>query len=319
VTQRTLKAKVDVVGVGLHTGSRIRMQILPAPAGAGIRFERTDMPGASLELSSLLASPGRRGPESASLSRADHATTLAGAGFTISTVEHLMAAFHGLGVDNAVVRLSGGEVPIMDGSAAPFVFLIKEAGLRDLGVSRNAIVFHRPVSVVDGDREVTIYPADSFRITYTIDFPHPAIGRQSLSRSVDERTFVHQLAPARTFCLLKDVQALRERGLALGGSLQNAVVVGDAGPLNDLRFQDEFVRHKALDLIGDLALLGHPLAAHVVAHKAGHAMHGRLLNEVLRCRDAWSLVPRVPASVSAGAPVLRPVRPSARVLGGVSV
>lgn len=319
MTQRTLKAKVDVVGVGLHTGSKIRMQILPAPAGAGIRFERTDLEGACLELSTLLQPSSGRGPGAASLSRADHATTLSGAGFTISTVEHLMAAFHGLGVDNAIVRLSGDEVPIMDGSAAPFVFLLKEAGLRDLGEPREAIVFHRPISVVDGDREVTVYPADNFRITYTIDFPHAAIGRQSLSRSVDERTFVHQLAPARTFCLLKDVQALRERGLALGGSLQNAVVVGDAGPLNDLRFQDEFVRHKALDLIGDLALLGHPVSAHVVAHKAGHALHGRLLNEILRCRDAWSLLPRVPAGVGATVSPLRPARSSSRALGGMAL
>jgi UDP-3-O-[3-hydroxymyristoyl] N-acetylglucosamine deacetylase len=315
VTQRTLKSKVDVVGVGLHTGARIRMQILPAPAGAGIRFERTDLEGAWLDLSSLLSPSGQR-PGAATLSRTDHATTLAGPGFTISTVEHLLAALHGLGVDNAVVRLSGDEVPIMDGSAAPFVFLLKEAGLRDLAEPREAIVFHRPISVVDGDREVTVYPADSFRITYTIDFQHPAIGRQSLSRSVDERTFIHQLAPARTFCMLKDVQALRERGLALGGSLQNAVVVGDAGPLNDLRFQDEFVRHKALDLIGDLALLGHPVAGHVVAHKAGHAMHARLLNEILRCRDAWSLVPRVPAGSGASrAP--RPLRAPTQVLGGL--
>ncbi len=318
MTQRTLKSRVDVVGVGLHTGSRIRMQVLPAAEGTGIRFERTDLSGAPLNLRSLLSAPGQRGPGHASLSRADHATTLSGGDFTISTVEHLMAAFLGLGIDNALVRLSGGEVPIMDGSSAPFVYLLKEAGLREQGEPRETIVFHRPVSVVDGDREVTVYPADHFRISYTIEFTHPAIGRQSLSRTIDERTFVHHLAPARTFCLLRDVEALRERGLALGGSLQNAVVVGDNGPLNPLRYNDEFVRHKALDLIGDLALLGHPLSGHVVARKAGHALHARLLNEILRCRDAWSLVPQdAPAAVRI--PAVAALRTTAtRVLGGAA-
>ncbi|HKY33767.1 MAG TPA: UDP-3-O-acyl-N-acetylglucosamine deacetylase [Candidatus Polarisedimenticolia bacterium] len=296
MNQRTVKSSIDVVGVGLHTGRRIRLEIHPAPAGAGIRFERSDRRDAVLALGSLL---DQQGEAAARLSRADHATTLAGDGFSISTVEHLMAALRGLGVDNAVVRLSGDEVPIMDGSAAPFVFLLKEAGLKDLGVPRRSIVLNRPIGVVDGDREVTLYPADHFRITYTIDFPHAAIGRQTISRTVDERTFVNQLAPARTFCLLKDVQALRARGLALGGSLLNAVVVGDAGPLNPLRFQDEFVRHKALDLIGDLALLGYPLAGHVVAYKAGHEMHARLLRKMLEARDAWTVVTPVPAHAEA--------------------
>ncbi|MGH9868425.1 MAG: UDP-3-O-acyl-N-acetylglucosamine deacetylase [Candidatus Polarisedimenticolia bacterium] len=317
--QRTLKSRIDVVGVGLHTGSRIRMQILPAPANSGIRFERTDLQNGAVDLKTLILPSNLRGARSASLSRADHATTLSGPGFTISTVEHLMAAFLGMGVDNAIVRLSGGEVPIMDGSAAPFVFLLKEAGLRDLGEPRQTILINRPISVLDGDREVVVYPSDSFRITYTIDFPHQAIGRQSLSRTINQRTFIHQLAPARTFCMLKDVQALRERGLAMGGSLQNAVVVGDAGPLNPLRFSDEFVRHKALDLVGDLALLGHPIAGHVVAHKAGHAMHARLLNEILRQRDAWSLTTHVPESAPlAEAPGSTARRPAAsRGLEGI--
>ena len=177
----------------------------------------------------------------------------------------------------------------MDGSAAPFVYLLKEAGLKDLGVPRKMITMNRPVSVVDGDREVTVYPADHLRISYTIDFAHPSIGRQHISRSVTERSFINELAPARTFCLLKDVEMLRKRGLALGGSLSNAVVVGDAGPLNNLRFHDEFVRHKALDLIGDLALMGHPILGHVVAHKAGHAMNSRLLKALLDAPDAWTL------------------------------
>ena len=292
MTQKTIKTRIDVVGIGLHTGKRIRMEILPASADAGIRFVRTDIEDASITL-------GVHG--SARISRVDHATTVSGQGFTISTIEHLMAALRGLGVDNATICLSGDEVPIMDGSAAPFIFLVKEAGLRDQGVPRRFIQMKRPVSVLDGDREVTIYPSDHFRISYTIDFAHPAIGRQSLSRSIDEKSFLNELAPARTFCLLKDVQMLRKRGLALGGSLANAVVVGDQGPLNTLRFHDEFVRHKALDLVGDLALLGHPILGHVVAHKAGHEMHSRLVVRLLAERDAWTLTARTPAAAGAAA------------------
>ncbi len=294
-SQRTLRKASDVVGVGLHTGKRIRMRILPAEADRGITFVRTDLGNSTMSLGLSANGSG------AKILRADHATTLSGDGFTISTVEHLMAAFRGLGVDNATVLLSGDEIPIMDGSAAPFVYLIREAGLKDLGVPRRVIHLNRPVGVLDGDREVTIYPADHFRITYTIDFSHPAIGRQTLSRGIDEETFVEELAPARTFCLLKDVQELRKRGLALGGSLANAVVVGDQGPLNDLRFHDEYVRHKALDLVGDLALLGHQVLGHVVAHKAGHAMHSRLLMKLMESRDAWDLTSpaRVPAVAAA--------------------
>ncbi|HEY3174593.1 MAG TPA: UDP-3-O-acyl-N-acetylglucosamine deacetylase [Candidatus Polarisedimenticolia bacterium] len=302
MTQRTLKTRIDVVGVGLHTGRRIRMEVAPASADTGIRFVRSDLGGAAISL-------GVGGD--ARVSRVDHATTLSGEGFTISTVEHLMAALRGLGVDNATVHLSGAEVPIMDGSAAPFVYLVKEAGLKDLGVPRRYLQLKRPVSVLDGDREVTIYPADHFRISYTIDFTHPAIGRQSLSRGIDERTFVKELAPARTFCLLKDVQLLRKRGLALGGSLANAVVVGDQGPLNNLRFHDEFVRHKALDLVGDLALLGHPVLGHVVAHKAGHEMHSRLVVRLLTERDAWTLTTRAHVPVAAATGVIAAASPHA--------
>jgi len=297
--QRTIKSQIDLVGVGLHTGRRIRMQIQPAAADAGIRFVRTDLEGASLRLDPLAPiEQGEASGESgtARISRADHATTLSGNGFSISTVEHLMAAFRGLGIDNAVIRLSGDEVPIMDGSAAPFVYLLKEAGIRHLDAPRRVIALKRPIGVVDGDREVTVYPADRFRITYTIDFSHPAIGRQTFARTVGRRVFVDELASARTFCLLKDVQVLRKRGLALGGSLANAVVVGDSGPLNSLRFPDEFVRHKALDLIGDLALLGHPLLGHVVAYKAGHEMHSRLLRQLIADRDAWTLTTLEPAA-----------------------
>ncbi len=304
-SQQTLRSAIDVVGVGLHTGKRIRMQVLPAGADSGFTFVRDDLRGASISLGA------RNAGAPAQISRADHATTVSGNGFSISTVEHLMAALRGLGVDNATVRLSGAEVPIMDGSAAPFVYLIREAGLRDLAVPRRVMLLKRPVGVLDEDREVTIYPAEHFRISYTIDFAHPAIGRQTLSRSVNRRTFINELAPARTFCLLKDVEGLRKRGLALGGSLSNAIVVGDRGPLNALRFHDEFVRHKALDLIGDLALLGYPIMGHVVAHKAGHELHSRLVKQLLASPEAWILTTPVHAPAV-------PVMPRARALTGAA-
>jgi UDP-3-O-[3-hydroxymyristoyl] N-acetylglucosamine deacetylase len=254
------------------------MRIEPAGPGSGIRFYRDDLNGAFLALNG-------RTP----IGRGDHATTLAGEGFSITTVEHLLAALAMMGVDNAAIRLSSDEVPIMDGSSAPFVYLIREAGLRSQGLPRRAIRLTRPIGVIDGDREVTIYPADDLRVTYTIDFPNPTIGRQTMTRVIDRRTFVNEIAPARTFCLLKDVQALRDRGLALGGSLANAVVVGDAGPLNGLRFHDEFIRHKILDLIGDLALMGRPVLGHVVAHKAGHALHAALIQRLQRETGSWVL------------------------------
>ncbi len=276
--QRTLRTQIDVVGVGLHTGQRIRMRIEPAGPGSGIRFYRDDLNGAFLALNG-------RTP----IGRADHATTLAGDGFSITTVEHLLAALGMMGVDNAAIRLSSDEVPIMDGSSAPFVYLIREAGLRSQGLPRRAIRVTKPIGILDGDREVTIYPADDMRVTYTIDFAHASIGRQTMTRVIDRRTFGTEIAPARTFCLLQDVQALRERGLALGGSLANAVVVGDAGPLNGLRFHDEFIRHKILDLLGDLALMGRPVLGHVVAHKAGHALHAALIQRLQRETDSWVL------------------------------
>lgn len=290
--QRTLKTQISVVGVGLHTGQRLHLRVQPAAADAGITFVRDDLAGASIHLD-----------ESTCITRGDHATTLSGDGFSISTVEHLLAALRGMGVDNARIRVSGDEIPIMDGSAAPFVYLIKEAGVRSLGLPRRVIRLNRPVAVLDDDREVTIYPADDFRVTYTIDFSHPSIGNQTLTRTINSWNFVNEIAPARTFCLLKDVQALRERGLALGGSLANAVVIGDAGPLNSLRFHDEFVRHKILDLVGDFSLMGHPIMGHVVAYKAGHAIHARLVRQLQVDPGAWTLTTLQPPSVIAGAHV----------------
>ena len=222
--------------------------------------------------------------------RADHATTLAGKAFSVSTVEHLLAALRILGIDNVVVELDGSEVPAMDGSAAPFIYLIREAGVRRQPAGRRYLVLKKSVEVKQDGREISIHPFDRLRVTYTIDFPGTFIGRQSITRTLYQRIFIDEIAPARTFCFLKDVAALRERGLALGGSLDNAVVVDDSGPMNRLRFPDEFVRHKILDLVGDLALLGMPVLGHVVVHKGGHALHARLIEEIRNSDAAETVV-----------------------------
>jgi len=244
-----------------------------------VTFVRRDLSGAALRL--------RR----AKISRADHATTLSGKGITVSTVEHLLAALRVMGVDNVIIEMDGPEVPIMDGSAAPFVYLLKEAGFRRQAAARRYLVVRESLDIrVDG-REIAIHPADRLRISYTIDFPGTFIGRQTISRSLHRQTFTEEIAPARTFCFLQEVSALRSRGLALGGSLDNAIVVDEDGPMNRLRFPDEFVRHKVLDLVGDLALLGMPILGHVVATRAGHAVHSHLI-DALRQPGATEVVVR---------------------------
>jgi len=216
------------------------------------------------------------------VSRVDHATTLAGRKFSVSTVEHLLAALRVMGVDNVSIELDGPEVPIMDGSAAPFIFLIREAGLRRQPAARAYLVVRESIEIREDGREIAIHPADRLRVSYTIDFPGTFIGKQSFSRALHKQLFAEEIAPARTFCFLRDVAALRARGLALGGSLENAVVIDDNAPMNRLRFPDEFVRHKVLDLVGDLALMGMPVLGHVVATKAGHSLHARLVEELHR-------------------------------------
>jgi len=230
-----------------------------------VTFVRRDLGGEYLRL------------RKAKVVRADHATTLSGKGFTVTTVEHLLAALRVMGVDNVVVDLDGPEVPIMDGSASPFIYLIREAGMRRQPAPRNYLIVRESVEIREEGREIAIHPSERLRVSYTIDFPGTFIGRQVLSRALHKQVFAEEIAPARTFCFLRDVAALRSRGLALGGSLDNAVVVDESGPMNRLRFDDEFVRHKVLDLVGDLALLGMPILGHVVANKAGHALHARLV------------------------------------------
>ncbi len=209
---------------------------------------------------------------------------------SVETIEHLLGALRGLGIDNVVVELNQAEVPIMDGSAAPWVYLIQDAGIKELGAARKAIQILRPIQIQNGDRRIALYPASEFKISYTISFDHPMLRHQQKTMVINEQTFIDDIAPARTFGFLKEVEMLRQRGLALGGSLENAIILGETGVLNPLRFEDEFVRHKILDVIGDLALVGHPLLGHLVVHRGGHSLHTALALEVLKQPTMWRFV-----------------------------
>ena len=296
--QHTLRRPVSCAGIGLHSGNKVSLSLKPAPAGFGIRFRRADLGG--LEI-----------PARVSHVRGIHyATGLTRDVGSVETVEHLLAALSGLGIDNAVVELSQPEVPIMDGSAAPFVYLIQEAGIRSLGVARKRMRVVRPVTVAEGDKSIAVYPSDDFRISYTISFDHPLLRHQAFSTRVNAEIFSEQIAPARTFGFLNEVERLRQAGLAQGGSLENAIVLGETGVLNNpLRFDDEFVRHKMLDAIGDLSLAGHPILGHLVVHRGGHALHTKLAAALLEDAEAWRLEEApagdrivVPAAVAAERP-----------------
>ena len=273
------------MGIGLHTGKPVRLSLKPAAAGHGIQFYRSDV-GVTI--------PARL----ENLARLDHATTLSADGVSIETVEHLLSALHGLGVDDALAQVDGPEVPILDGSAAPFVILIHEAGLRPLQTPREYLKVLAPVEVVRGTKSARLTPSDQLRISYTIGFDHPLLRHQAMSLRISPDAYAEGIAPARTFGFLRDVETMRKSGLALGGSLENAVVIGESGVLNNrLRFEDEFVRHKILDAIGDLALLGHPVVGHLEAVKAGHALHAALAQKLLETPEAWELVahPQLPS------------------------
>jgi UDP-3-O-[3-hydroxymyristoyl] N-acetylglucosamine deacetylase len=275
--QRTLRRQISCAGIGLHSGNKVTLTLKPAPADSGIRFRRTDL---GIEIPALVSQ----------VSSLHYATVLGRDGATVETVEHLLAALVSVGIDNVVVELNHNEVPIMDGSAAPFLYLVQEAGVKRLSVARRYLKVLRPVQIAHGDKRIAVYPSDHFKVSYTISFDHPMLRHQSRTERITEHSFAESIAPARTFGFLKEVETMRQNGLALGGSLENAIVIGDAGVLNALRFEDEFVRHKILDVVGDLALLGHPLVGHVVAHRAGHALHTALAAELLQERDAWVLV-----------------------------
>ena len=287
--QRTLKRSVSCAGIGLHSGKKVSLSLKPAPAGTGIRFRRTDLGGVEI--------PARADFVGA----VAYATQLKAGEATVETVEHLLAALAASRIDNVVVELNTREVPIMDGSSAPFIYLIQEAGVKTLGESRRYLKVTRPVVLSRGDKQIALYPSDDFRVSYTIGFDHPLLRHQACAMTITEDSFVEQIAPARTFTFLKEVEMLRQNGLALGGSLDNAIVVGDTGVLNSsLRFDDEFVRHKVLDLVGDLSLVGFPVVAHAVVHRGGHALHTAMASHLLSETSAWQLVSS-PAEVPAAA------------------
>lgn len=217
-------------------------------------------------------------------------TTLVNGKASVETIEHLLSALRGLGIDNVRIDLNHCEVPIMDGSSAPWVYLIQDAGVKVQNAPRKMLKVLRQIQHQQGDKRIALYPFDGFKVSYTITFDHPMLRHQQKTMELDEQVFVDEVAPARTFGFLKDVEMLRQRGLALGGSLENAVVVGETGVLNPLRFEDEFVRHKILDVVGDLALVGHAIQGHLVVHRGGHALHTAFAGEVLRQRDAWELI-----------------------------
>ena len=288
--QQTIRTSVSMAGIGLHSGVPVRMTLSPAGADTGIIFRGPDgtlVPG-SLEH----VVDGRS------------ATTVGAFGVKVRTIEHLMAAVGALGIDNLLVDLDAEEVPAADGSAKPFVDLLRNAGRVSLPASRQPIEIHEPIRVGDDERWLEILPSDAFRITYTLDHQHPAIGLQVTTLTVTEATFADEIAPARTYGFLKDVPLMRQNGLARGGSLDNAVVVGKRIVLNEsLRFPDEFVRHKILDVVGDLALLGRPVAGHVVGRNGGHALNHQL---VLAIRQALAAVRRKTATARVRPPATEP-------------
>ena len=292
-SQRTLRRPVSCSGIGLHSGNKVTLSLKPAPADYGIRFQRSDLGG--LEIPATVTHLGG----------IRLATGLTREAVSVETVEHLLAALTALGIDNCIVELNTPEVPIMDGSAAPFVYLIlNEAGVKRLSAPKKFLKVVRPISLSQGDKRIALYPSDHFKVTYSISFDHPLIRHQSRTMKITDETFVEEIAPARTFGFLKEVEMLRQKGLALGGSLDNAIVLGETGVLNNaLRFEDEFVRHKILDVIGDLSLVGYPVIGHLVAHRGGHALHTAFAARILEDVDAWRIVEGDAPSAIAPIPV----------------
>lgn len=283
IRQRTLKNVIRTTGVGLHTGSKVSLALRPAAPDTGILFRRVDLPG-SVEI--------RACPEN--VGSTELSTTLVAGEASVSTVEHLLSAFAGLGIDNAYVDVDAAEIPIMDGSAGPFIFLIQSAGIEEQNRPKHFIRIKRRVVVEDGDKRAAFEPYDGFKVDFSIDFDHPAFVSRAQKASIDFSTtsFVKEISRARTFGFLRDIEILRQNNLALGGSLDNAVVVDDYRVLNEegLRYEDEFVKHKILDAVGDLYLLGHSLIGAFYGHKSGHALNNRLLQVLLADATAWERI-----------------------------
>ncbi len=279
--QRTLRQPVSCTGTGLHSGAAIELTLKPAPVNHGIVFVRTDLPN-PVEI------PAR----AEFVVDTQLATTIGRGAARVATIEHLMAALAGLGIDNCRVEVSGPEVPIMDGSAAPFVFLIESAGVETQRAGKRFLVVKKPVTIVEGEKEVRLLPASQFSVSFTIDFDHPLISDQSFRMDFSDRSFQREISRARTFGFLKEVELLKKMGLARGGSLENAIVIDEFSILNPdgLRYPDEFVRHKILDSIGDLSLFGMPVIGHLVASRSGHALNHKLVMKVLADPSCFEIV-----------------------------
>jgi UDP-3-O-[3-hydroxymyristoyl] N-acetylglucosamine deacetylase len=291
--QTTILRPASAEGVGLHTGVYGHIRLMPAPADTGIVFRRIDLDNFLIEA------------QGHNVARVSYATSLMKQGVLLSTTEHLLAAIYSCGVDNIYIDIDAIEVPILDGSAEPFMQMLGQAGIRKLRRKRRYLKVLQPLEVVEGDpahpgqvRRIGIYPADEFHVRCYVDFPHPLVGQQEVEMVVSPETFRHLLARARTFCFERDIEPLRSMGLIRGGSLENAIVLTNEGVMNGpLRFPDEFGRHKALDLIGDLALAGLPLLARVEAHKAGHALHTQLVSRLLADPSLWTIATEESARV----------------------
>ena len=289
--QLTIQRPVEIEGIGLHTAVRGRLRLVPAPADTGIVFRRVDLDGFEIQA------------HVKNVARVSYATSLMRQGVLISTTEHLLAALYCCGIDNVYAEIDALEVPILDGSSQPFIDLLREAGTRRLRRQRRYLRVLKPLELSDGDRRIAAYPAHGFRIRCFVDYDHGAIGPQEMELEVSRDTFSRELAPARTFGFIKDFPGLQAMGLIRGGSLANAIVLDDVSVLNGpLRFPDEFGRHKALDLIGDLALIGRPLQAHIVAHRAGHALHTQFVTRLLEDHSLWKETTEEGAAAYAPAP-----------------
>ena len=283
IQQRTLKNTIRATGVGLHTGAKVNMMLRPAAVDTGVVFRRVDL----TEPVDIMVAPGMVG-DTRLCSTLDNGLT------TVATVEHLMSALAGLGVDNVYVDLDGPEVPIMDGSASSFVFLLQSAGLVTQNAAKRFVRIKKTVEVVEGDKRVRFEPFDGFKIEFTIDFKHPVFekSRQAICLDFASTSYIKEVSRARTFGFMQEVEWLRSNGLALGGSLDNAIVMDEFRVLNSdgLRYEDEFVKHKVLDAIGDLYLIGHPIIGAFHAYKSGHALNNRLLRTLLADQTAWEYV-----------------------------
>ncbi|HVP56001.1 MAG TPA: UDP-3-O-acyl-N-acetylglucosamine deacetylase [Candidatus Eisenbacteria bacterium] len=279
IFERTIRTPVECCGVGLHSGAPVKLRILPATGGSGIVFRRVDLDGYEVEASSK------------NVAKVSYATSLMKQGVLISTTEHLLSAFIGMGVDNAVVELDNLELPILDGSALPFVEMITRVGLRQQRRKRVYLKILRPYEVREGDKFIAVYPANRYSVSYAINFPHPLIGRETLKVELNNGNYVEQIAPARTFGFLDQQRTMLNQGLIRGATRESCIVLTAEGIDNPpLRYADEFVRHKILDLIGDLALFGKRILGYVKADRAGHAMHTAIVSRILRDDSYWEEV-----------------------------